>query len=58
MDGTISSAATMGGKIGIGLAAGISGVMLAVSGYVSSSAETLVSQPDSAIFMIRILSSF
>ena len=58
MDGTISSAATMGGKIGIGLAAGISGVMLAVSGYVSSSAETLVSQPVSAIFMIRILSSF
>lgn len=57
MDGTISSAATMGGKIGIGLAAGISSLMLAVSGYVSSEVDTVVTQPDTAIFMIRILAS-
>ncbi len=57
MDGTISSAATMGGKIGIGLAAGISGVMLAFSGYISSEADSMVTQPDSAIFMIRVLLS-
>lgn len=56
MDGTISSAATMGGKIGIGLAAGISGVMLAACGYISSTADTFVVQPQSAIMMIRILS--
>lgn len=56
MDGTISSAATMGGKIGIGLAAGLSGVMLAAGGYISSTAETFVVQPQSAIMMIRILS--
>lgn len=57
MDGTISSAATMGGKIGIGLAAGLSGVMLAFSGYISSEADVVVGQPDSAVFMIRILLS-
>lgn len=58
MDGTISSAATMGGKIGIGLAAGISGAMMAVSGYISSEADAMVAQPNSAILMIRILISF
>lgn len=58
MDGTISSAATMGGKIGIGLASGISGVMLALGGYISSEADSIVSQPDSALLMIRILISF
>ena len=57
MDGTISSAATMGGKIGIGLAAGISGVMMAASGYISSQADVAVTQPDSAILMIRLLAS-
>ena len=56
MDGTISSAATMGGKIGLGLAAGISGVLLAACGYISSTADTFVVQPQSAIMMIRILS--
>lgn len=55
MDGTISSAATMGGKIGIGLAAGLSSLMLAVSGYISSDSTVLVTQPDSAVFMIRVL---
>ena len=55
MDGTISSAATMGGKIGIGLAAGLSSMMLAFSGYISSNSSTFVTQPDSAIFMIRLL---
>lgn len=55
MDGTISSAATMGGKIGIGLAAGISSLMLGISGYISSEAESIVAQPSSAIMMIRIL---
>ena len=57
MDGTISSAATMGGKIGIGLAAGISGALQAASGYISSEADIFVTQPDSAIFMIRFLIS-
>lgn len=57
MDGTISSAATMGGKIGIGLAAGISGALQAASGYISSEADAFVTQPDSAIFMIRFLIS-
>jgi len=55
MEGTISSAATMGGKIGIGLAAGLSGVMLALSGYISSAADITVNQPESAVFMIRFL---
>lgn len=55
MDGTISSAASMGGKIGIGLTAGISSMMLAVSGYISSETAATVVQPDSAVFMIRVL---
>lgn len=58
MDGTISSAATMGGKIGIGLSAGLSGALMAVSGYISSDATVTVAQPDSAVFMIRLLASF
>ena len=57
MDGTISSAATMGGKIGIGLAAGLSGLMMAISGYISSESDVMIAQPDSAIFMIRVLLS-
>ena len=55
MDGTISSAATMGGKIGIGLTAGISSLLLGLSGYISSTADMTVTQPASAIFMIRFL---
>lgn len=55
MDGTISSAATMGGKIGIGLAAGLSSMMLGWAGYISTTADVTVAQPDSAIFMIRLL---
>ena len=55
MDGTISSAATMGGKIGIGLAAGLSSMMLALGGYISTDSSVLAVQPDSAIFMIRVL---
>lgn len=57
MDGTISSAATMGGKIGIGLASGISGALLALSGYISSEAGVNVTQPANAVFMIRLLVS-
>ena len=55
MDGTISSAATMGGKIGIGLTAGISSLLLGLSVYISSTADMTVTQPASAIFMIRFL---
>lgn len=55
MDGIISSAATMGGKIGIGLVAGVSSLMLAWSGYISSETAEIVAQPDSALFMLRFL---
>lgn len=55
MDGTISSAASMGGKIGIGLTAGISSLMLQFAGYISSADEVFAQQPDSALFMLRIL---
>ncbi len=44
-----------GGKIGIGLAAGLSSMMLAISGYISTDSTALAVQPDSAIFMIRVL---
>ena len=55
MDGTISSAASMGEKIGIGLAAGLSSLLLQVAGFRSSTAAITVAQPDKAIMMIRIL---
>ena len=57
MDGTISSASAMGEKIGTGLTAGICGLLLQVSGYVSSVEDAIVAQPESAIMMIRLLSS-
>lgn len=55
MDGTISSAASMGAKIGIGLAAGLSSLLLGVAGYISTTADVTVNQPTSALFMIRLL---
>lgn len=55
MDGIISSAATMGGKIGLGLVAGLSSILLGWAGYISSETAEVVSQPDSALFMLRFL---
>lgn len=55
MDGVITSAATMGGKIGIGLAAGLSGVIMAAAGYIQSTAAETVVQPASAVMSIRLL---
>ena len=55
MDGTISSASAMGEKIGSGLAAGAASVMLQAAGYISKTDAAFVSQPDSALLMLRIL---
>ena len=55
MDGTISAANSMGEKIGTGLVAGLASLMLNASGYISSTASTAVTQPDSALNMIRFL---
>ncbi len=57
MDGTIGSAVSMGEKIGIGLAAGISSLMLNQAGYDSAKAVINAAQPASALMMIRILMS-
>lgn len=55
MDGTISSASAMGEKIGSGLTAGIASVMLQAAGYISKTDAAFVSQPDSALLMLRVL---
>ncbi len=55
MDGTISSATGMGEKIGVGLSAGLSSLLLRWSGYVSTTAAVNAVQPGSALLMIRIL---
>lgn len=49
MDGTISAAASMGGKIGMGLAAGLSGLIMSLGGYVG----TAVIQTPTALMTIR-----
>lgn len=53
MDGTISSANSMGEKIGIGLSAGLSSILLNAAHYQSSTAAVNVVQPHSAIMMLR-----
>lgn len=55
MDGTISSANSMGEKIGIGLIAGVSSLMMQVAGFQSNTTGAEIAQPDSALFMIRFL---
>ncbi len=55
MDGTISSANSMGEKIGVGLIAGVSSLMMQLAGFQSNTMGAEVAQPGSAIFMIRFL---
>lgn len=54
MEGTIGSVRGFAAKIGAGLGSGVTGVLLGVAGYISS--DTAV-QPDSAVWMIRMLFS-
>ena len=55
MDGTISSANSMGEKIGVGLTAGLSSLMMQLAHFQSNTTGAEIAQPDSAIFMIRFL---
>lgn len=53
MEGTIGSVRGFASKLGSGLGAGTTGILLGLAGYVS--AETAATQPDSALLMIRSL---
>ena len=55
LEGTLGSVRGFASKIGSGLGAGATGILLGMSGYVSS--EAAATQPDSAILMIRMLFS-
>ncbi|MBR5753174.1 MAG: MFS transporter [Clostridia bacterium] len=57
MDGTISSANSMGEKIGVGLTAGVSSLMMQLAHFQSNTTGAEIAQPDSALFMIRFLMS-
>lgn len=54
LEGTIGSVRGFAGKLGSGLGAGATGILLGLSGYVSQ--ENAV-QPDSALLMVRMLYS-
>lgn len=53
MEGSSNILSSFAGKTGAALGAYITGVVLSLGGFVSSTAETTVIQPDSALFMIR-----
>ncbi len=55
MDGTVSSANSMGEKIGVGLATGAASLFMGMAGYISTTGGEVVTQPASAIFMIRFM---
>lgn len=54
MEGTIGSVRGFASKIGAGIGSGLTGILLGMSGYISSETAT---QPDSAILMIRMMFS-
>lgn len=53
LEGTISSVRGFASKLGAGLGSGACGILLGISGYISSDAA--MTQPDSAMIMIRML---
>ncbi len=54
LEGTIGSVRGFAGKIGSGLGAGATGILLGISGYISQEGA---SQPDGALLMVRMLYS-
>lgn len=56
MEGTLGSITGFATKLGSALGTFVLGVLLSVSGYISS--DAVVTQPGSALFMIRSLNSF
>lgn len=58
MEATLGAVCTgFGTQIGQGLGSAVSGALLTLAGYVASESDALVTQPDSAIMMIRCLYS-
>lgn len=57
MEGSAGVVSGFTSKVGGGIGAGMCGILLSASGFISSTAETVAVQPDSAILMIRCLYS-
>jgi len=55
MEGTLSAVNGFAGKVGAAVATGLSGLLLAAAGFVSSTQGAATAQPGSAILMIRVL---
>ena len=55
MEGTMTSITGFASKIGAAFGAGLLGVLLSASGFVSGSEGLSIAQPDSAVLMIRLL---
>lgn len=57
MEGSAGVVSGFASKVGGGIGAGVCGILLSASGFISSTADAVVTQPDSAIMMIRCLYS-
>ncbi len=54
MEGTTGVVSGFASKVMGGVGTGLTGILLAVGGYVASTGDTVVQQPESALLMIRI----
>lgn len=55
MEGTMTSIVGFASKVGAAFGVGLLGILLEVSGFVSGSDGLTIEQPDSAVWMIRLL---
>ena len=58
MEGTASAISNFISKFGSAVGSWVTGILLMLGGYVSSVSDEVVQQPDSAIFMIRVVFCF
>ena len=58
MEATLGVIPGLGQKLGSAVGAFLMGVLLNMAGYISTTGDAVVAQPDSAITMIRALMSF
>ncbi len=54
MEGTTGVVSGFASKVLGGVGTGLTGILLSMAGYVSSNGSTVVEQPESALFMIRV----
>lgn len=55
MDGVIGAIKGFAGKVGSAVGSALTGILLVAGGFISSEGTSDIAQPDSALFMMRIL---